>query len=263
MKETQRFFSKAGMHNAIWSLLVGLVCFGVGVAWSSFKGKEKVIIATTEDGAKPIVVRVQKTPDDPALLTVARIDVLVDEVRRLREQTKPTFKLSTESPNHLSPLPTSSEQARDQPVPLPRDDALLSANANSYALNLPFLPKFELPSVVHGYMRAGLAGFGKATCPAGDVLSGGSVIFPLTLTSTANVQELTPVFLRISRPTGINQITQVFSQQYLLRGGQNYFQIPFDVPAGAYQFDIGFYSRGDLDRAYPNFYGLSCNVNVR
>src|ERR1043166_8349541 len=104
MPETERFFSRANVHRFFWSVLLAIAGFAAGHIWTSYRGKEKVIVATAEDGAKPIVVRVERTPDDPAAQTVDRINVLVDEVRHLRREAGTS--------SHGYSAPSTPERAR-------------------------------------------------------------------------------------------------------------------------------------------------------
>jgi hypothetical protein len=258
MSDAEPFFSRGNIYKAIWSLLLGVLGFSAGLLWSAYKGKDKVVIATTEDGAKPIVVRVETTPDDPARLTLDRIDVLVEEVRRLRGQATPDHSSARTTSNATT---GSAESSIDTAaVASSRNDML--PDVESHALNRPFLPKFELPKHVHGYSLRDLAGFGRAQCPANNIKAGNSIVVRLILNGGVNVDELTPVFLTVARPTAKNTFTQVSEQQFVLEPGVNQFQVPFDVPAGSYRFDVGFHSRAELKEEYPPFYGLVCDVIV-
>ena len=258
-----RFFSRANINSALWALVVGIVGFAAGSVWSLYKGKEKVIIATTDDGAKPIVVRVEKTADDPAVLTIARIDVLVDEVRRLREQTgaggNQTAASSRSSrPTVLSPAP-KTEGSGSEPSPA----GTTPSDVTSYAMNRPFLPELKLPEAVRGYTRGTLTGFGRAACPAGDLSAGDTVAIRLSLNAGVRTEKLTPVFLSLSRRVAERRIEQVFKQQFHLQTGVNQFPVPLDVPPGIYEFEVGFYSRNELNSTYPRLYGLACTIAVR
>jgi hypothetical protein len=234
MASKEGFFSRSNVHMAVWSILLALLAFTAGRAWTFMRGTEKLVVATPADGAQPLVVRVERPPDDPAIEAVARMDALVSEVRRLQEQSE------------RIPIVGGNDRRR-----------------SSSTTNRPFLPAFVLPSVVKGYHPASLSGFGEGTCPSKEIRAGDAALIHLELDPSVNLDELTPAFLRVVRPEGKQQAVQLFEEQYVLGKGRNAFRLPFDLRPGVYQVSVGFYARAELGREYPQFYAMSCEVAAR
>jgi hypothetical protein len=238
----ERFLSPSNVHRTLWSILLAVLAFGAGLVWKHFTGKDKIVVASTEDGAKPLVVRVERTSDDPALQTNDRIGALADEVRRLREQIPTTLKAS---PGHR--LPSKA---------LPIQDG-------SFALNALQIPAFHMPVAVKGYTEDSLAGFGRANCPQKELVRGDSLVFRLSTYPVVNIDELTPLFLAIIRRTSPNNTLVLLERQFVLRSGVNQIEIQFDYPPGNYDLRLGFYVRAELKTEYPNLYGMKCELTVR
>lgn len=229
MPQSERFLSRANVHRALWTLLIALVSFGGGLLYRQYHGKEKVVVATPEDGAKPLVVRVERLPGDPESKSQARIEELMAEVRSLK---RPESKLDVR-------------------------------RTRSSSFNSPFIPSFELPASVKGYKHAKLAGFGEASCPPKGMARGDAVLIQLFLEAGINVNELSPVFVRIDRPKDKENNEEVLEQQFVLVTGLNSFRISHELPLGEYKLLVGFYARAELSREYPNFYSIECPLLVR
>jgi len=233
----ERFFGRSNIHRAGWTLLATLVAFTSGTLYSRITGKDKVIIATPEDGAKPLVVRIERTPGEPEAQSAARLDELKDSIQQLREDLT---------------RPKHSQQGSASPK-----------QATIVTTNSPFVPAFQMPLAVKGYYRAGLSGFGQATCPPELVTRGQAVLLKLFLEPRVNTAELSPVYVRVDRPEGNNQVAQVLEQQFVLDPGHNLFRVPMDFTTGVYDISLGFYARSELSRAYPNFYAAVCRVRLQ
>lgn len=233
---SDRFFSRDNLHRAGWSILVALVAFGAGSVYSRLRGQEKVVIATPDEGAKPLVVRIDRTPGDPGV-PVPGVAELTDEIRRLRAENA-----------NVPPRARSGLEAR---------------RTGSSTFSPPFIPAFELPASVQGYSRKGLGAFGEASCPPEVVTKSGAILLQLYLEERVDVGALTPAFLRIDRPEGKNNSVQVLEQQYVLAKGLNSFRVPIDFPPGKYDLALGFYALAELKRPYPNFYSVECPMKVQ
>lgn len=235
--EKERFFSRANFHRLGWSLLGALVAFAASSAYSHYRGKERVVIATPDEGAKPLVVTILRAPGDPESQSIARIDELKEELLRLRE-----------------------EQTRSRTRP---QSGLTSRRTSAARINQPYVPAFLLPDAVKGYSRSGLSGFGEASCPPDVVAKGEGLLLQLFLEQRVNVEELSPAYLRVDRPEGARNSVRVLEQQYVLATGMNSFKLPIELAPGVYDVSLGFYARAELSRQYPNFYSIECRMTVR
>jgi hypothetical protein len=131
-----------------------------------------------------------------------------------------------------------------------------------FAPNPPFIPEFAFPAVVKGYTPASLAGFAETSCPPKDLKRGESLLVQVVMNSRVDVSQLTPAFVRLTRPDKPDHSLLVLLKQYVLTTGSNQFHIPLDFPAGAYQLSFGFYAKMELVKEYPKLYARFCDVTL-
>ncbi len=228
MASEQKFFSTQNLHQAIWALVIGAVAFTCGLIFTKVTGAEKVVVATPADGAAPVVVRIERSPDDPDFLTVERLNSLSKALEDLAAR--------------------SSLEGGQQAV--------------TSTLNRPMTPAFNMPVNVQGYLKAPIAGFGKARCPEARVTRDEVFLVQLDLNPNVRTTALSPIYLRVDRPSTPNEVTQVYEQQYELHTGLNSFVMGYQLPIGNYEMALGFYATSELSRAFPNFYSLDCQFSV-
>ncbi len=234
------FFSRKHLFQAAWAILIAAVIgFGgylIGIARTTVTGQEKVVIATPDDGAAPLVVRVETREDDPQQRYVETLEVISEEFQKLR-------------------LLEAERQANQNNITQQKSTGMLR-------FNRPTIPAFETPSAVKGYLRASLAGYAQASCPPTNFTNADVLIIEMHLNPTINIAALTPAFIRVDSPEPDGNVSQVFEQQFNLRAERNTFGIPIDLEPGSYHIEAGFYLRSELVRAFPDFHSIRCPITV-
>jgi hypothetical protein len=217
------FLGRAKVHNAIWSVIGGLVVLLVGIAWSQLTGPEKVYVTnSTNKRSDTLVVSLGGT---------GRADSASGEL-----------KLAVENGS------SGSSEAEGQ-----QEENRGAKRANSLKL-----PRFEMPNNVEGYTEAGIQSFAKAECPSGHIDRGEAVSLKFQTFQHAPVAKLTPIFVSVYKRSGEQYSYLAMSQQYELHRGANTINFAADFPPAKYKLSYGFYLETDLSQEYPPFYSKSC-----
>jgi hypothetical protein len=270
-----RFFSRSNVFSFLWGallLLIGAVAAKYG-PWS--------------DDASPVFVT---NPQPPVVETksaeVAKLDAetqqtlitLAGEVRGLvgamerslraakADQSARSSALETErneAKELLARIEAAQRELREasRKPPAPRSTASVPAAAPPpVSLLTPesLDDDFVLPKVVRGYRQKGSTMLKGAKCPNRS-LSNGPVAFEFQLRETTS---LSPIHIEVDRVDGPLKLTQIFLVTIRPLAGPNRVEIDLNLPKGSYNLVMGAYKLAELDREFPNFYGISCPINV-
>lgn len=226
------FFDRSYYIPALWSLVVGVICFVVGVTWNSFQGPEKVIVTD------------MTTQRDSIKLNITGEDIPSLSEEQLRSVVE----------SELSQLKGIAESDQGGPQV---DSSDLPENVNGIQS-----PPFQMPDVVDGYSIGTLSSIAQASCPASDIERGSVVTLNMTLLNRSVQARLTPIFVNLYKSENDEPPAVVMRQQFELHERNNTLLFVADFPPGLYELRYGVYIKDELMQEYPRFHSKRCDFTL-
>lgn len=232
---TRRFFSKENIHQASWSIVVATIIGVFAFIFGRISGPETIVVTNPSDNPSPLVVQVAPSDDsDDANSNLRTIAAHLEAIRNMQYRDG-----------------TAKETETTQSI------------TNNTAFNLPQVPRFRMPENVKGYTRAGLIGFGEASCPDPNISRESVILLQVHIEPNVRLESMTPAIIQMDKPNASGGLTHVLSQQFVLKSGINQFRLPLSLAEGEYHIEAGFYLRSDLDEEFPEFHSIRCPIIVR
>lgn len=232
------FFSTDNIHRFCWGLAGALVLALVQRGYSHYRGPGKIIVATPQDGAEPLVVRMERTDNSSEVELQQYIRSLVQELkffRTIKSQAGVSAIASTTTPNFYET-----------------------------PFNLVQIPAFDLPDSVDGYTHKSLSGIADVICPPPEIDRQDAITIEMTFYSGKKLSEFSPIVVRMLRD-GKDPKSEILElkQQFELTGGLNRLRVQTDIPIGRHDLYVGVYAKSELGLKYPPYYNMRCPLTVR
>lgn len=227
----ERFLHRKHAVTLLWSVAAGVIGSALTIAYQAYQPPPTVVIANRDTVPRVIVVH-----DSAAS---RGFETLIAEVRAMR-------RASSRNPNQaVAGLRPSSEPAA---VPTPINDLQVQ--------------RWQFHKGVEGYTQGSLAGIARTYCSARQTRPGAEIEAGFTFRSDRTVEQVTPIFVDLSRRHTPTSRTLILSQQFTVQKANRILvQAPSDT--GQFILTLGVYFRSDSTAAYPERLALECPIEVR
>lgn len=225
------FFDQSYVYQALWSLLVGVTCFLLGVGWNVFQGPDKVVV-TEQRGMDSLSINI----DGDSLSSLSKEgvrSVVEKEISRLQG-------VISESGKEVNPDPNK-----------------IAKNVNSL-----HSPPFEMPAVVEGYSTKSLNPLAKAECPPSTVERADIITLDMLVLNESIMNKTTPIFLNIYEIRDDEPKILRMKEEYQFKSLRNTLLFIASFSEGDYELKYGFYLKEKLDQKYPPFRSKTCHFSV-
>lgn len=143
---------------------------------------------------------------------------------------------------------------------------VVSANQTDDAINdnklMPTIPKFNLPTVVSGYMPHSLNDYGTVSIPRVVFSSGEKIKIDFQLLDKRIVEKISPVFISVLKKVRDNNYNLIWNNQFKVTDKNNTVEISADFKADTYELIFGFYIMDEINQKFPPFYMKKFDVSI-
>jgi hypothetical protein len=243
------FFTKTNFHSFIWALFSGTVIFLLGVIWKSMSGPDKVKIIRDNISIKDTTYTIVKFEENHD--TSKKASISYEENNKYTNLNK--YGLTNKQ---IELLIENTLIKRSK-----RHNEELSIIENNIAF--PSRPLFILPKIVSGYQEANLNSYGSIVLENDQLGKSDFIKIHVQLFNPTLLDKMTPLFVDISKSSGSNAVTQIWSDQFTLNSENSIVKFSTSNPSGSYILTIGFYLKNDLNKKYPSFYSKHYNIKIK
>jgi hypothetical protein len=125
-----------------------------------------------------------------------------------------------------------------------------------------YSPKFELPSVVKGYLLSRLTAYIQNECPKVEIKQNSFIEIKYEVIDNNIVSEVTPMFIEIVQRKSPTRVVSMLREQFEVNPGKNIIKLAADFELGEYEIEYGFYFKDELNVEYPPFYSRICPLKI-